>query len=79
MHPYRTPPIADVESEPTEPAEESVLIGALILLGAVRVVVGLATDQPMDAEGTIALAMLLAGVAWGAQRVARVWRLRHRT
>jgi len=79
VHPYRTSPVAPVVEEPDEPAEESFVLGALIVLGGVRVVVALAQRVPLDAEGTIALAMLVVGLTGAARRLARAWRVRFRS
>jgi hypothetical protein len=79
VHPYRTSPVVPVDDEPDEPAEESFVLGTLIVLGGVRVVVALAHGLPLEAEGTIALAMLAVGVAGAARRLARAWRVRSRS
>jgi hypothetical protein len=79
VHPYRTPPVAPVVDEPDEPAEESFVLGVLIVLGGVRVVVAVAQRVPLDAEGTIALVMLGVGLAGAARRLARAWRVRSRS
>jgi hypothetical protein len=79
VHPYRTSPVAPIAEEPDEPAEESFVLGALIVLGGVRVVVALAQRVPLDAEGTIALGMFAFGLAGAARRLARAWRLRFRS
>jgi len=76
VHPYRTSPVPYLDNEPSEPAEESVILGALIVLGGLRVVVALAQGAPLEAEGTIALAMLAVGLAGAARRLAHTWRHR---
>jgi len=82
VHPYRipaTPPNDDVSRDASD--DEPALIFALIVLGGVRVAVAFATQQPLDAEPTIALGMLVAGIAWAARRggahARRWWRARH--
>jgi len=59
MHPYRDPPAA--EREPERPFEESVLYGALVVIGGLRVVLAVVLGS-FGAEATIAAVMLLAGV-----------------
>jgi hypothetical protein len=68
VHPYRLPsPPPDPPPPPAIPPEERVLIALLIVIGAIRFLPALCTGTSLDAEPTLGLAMLVAGVWWGVR------------
>lgn len=60
MHPYRHAPPTGADH--TRPLEELVLYGALVVIGGLRVLLACAL-RSFGAEATIAILMVLAGLA----------------
>ena len=77
MHPYRTPDTPPPERPPEMPSEEKFLIGLLVVIGGVRVLFAAIAGKPMDAEPTVGLMMVLAGLYSGL-RIGR-WRYKRRS
>lgn len=61
MHPYRDVPPPAFE-RPERPHEETVLYGALVAIGGLRVIVALLVEHALGTEATVAALMVIAGV-----------------
>jgi hypothetical protein len=71
-HPYRDPPEPPrARKRAGTPSEEWFLIALLVVIGGVRIAVAVASGRPLDAEPTIALAMLVLGVWCGMRGFRR--------
>lgn len=71
VSPYRESPTPADETTTRAPGEEWVLAVVLVLLGAVRVVVALATGEELAADATIAALLGAIGCVLLAQLVRR--------
>lgn len=65
VSPYRSLPESPPPPCPRMPAEDRFLIGLLVVIGGIRFFGALFAGAPLDAEPTLALAMLVLGVGWG--------------
>jgi hypothetical protein len=76
VHPYRVPPDEPVQEPPRRlPTEERFLIVLMIVIGGLRVLLGILAGKPFDGEMTLGFGGLVLGLWWGMRGL---WPLRRR-
>lgn len=73
MHPYRDPPPLAEHVERPSP-EELILYGLLVAIGAIPVVLALASGGTFDVNATLGLLMVLGGALGGIAYTCRIRR-----
>jgi hypothetical protein len=75
MHPYRDPPAIDEPIEQPSP-EELILYGLLVVIGAIPVVLTLASGGSFDVNATLGLLMICGGALGASAYAVRMRRSR---
>jgi hypothetical protein len=75
MHPYRDPPVSTDPVERPTP-EEPILYGLLITIGAIPVVLALASGGTFDVNATLGLLMICSGALGAIAYTVRMRRSR---
>ena len=78
MHPYRDPPVTAEPIERPSP-EELILYGLLVAIGAIPVVLSLASGASFDVNATLGLLMICFGALGASAYARRIRRSRTRS